>query len=122
RFAVFAPILTPARVAAFGRDRDSARQVWSREEGYPGDARYRDFYRDIGFDLDFDYLKPYLPAPELRGFTGIKYYRITNPSAHKDLYARQAALEAAAEHAQHFLRERTEQILKLTGVLERPPI
>ena len=63
RYAVFAPILTPAGVAAFGRDRDSARQVWSRDDGYPADAQYRDFYRDIGFDLDFDYLKPYLPAP-----------------------------------------------------------
>src|SRR5262249_37774847 len=43
RYAIFAPILTPAGVAAFGRDRDSARQVWSRNEGYPGDPRYRDF-------------------------------------------------------------------------------
>ena len=122
RYAVFAPLLTPAGVAAFGRDRDSAKQVWSRDSGYPGDPRYRDFYRDIGFDLDLDYVKPYLPAPDRRGFTGIKYYRITNRSAHKDLYAREAALEAAAEHAQHFLGERKAQILKLTGILERPPI
>src|SRR6266481_5890621 len=122
RYAVFAPLLTPAGVAAFGRDRDSARQVWSRDAGYPGDPRYRDFYRDIGFDLDFDYVKPYLPAPGQRGFTGIKYYRITNRSAHKELYARQAALEAAAEHAGHFLQERKAQILKLAGILERPPM
>ena len=30
-----------------------------------------------GFDLDFDYVKPYLPAAHVRGFTGIKYHRIT---------------------------------------------
>src|SRR2546425_12276569 len=54
RFGVFAPIFTPNGIAAFGRDLDSAKQVWSRHEGYPGDPRYRDFYRDIGFDLDFD--------------------------------------------------------------------
>ena len=58
-----------------------ARQVWSRHEGYPGDPRYRDFYRDIGFDLDLDYVKPHLPAPGQRGFTGIKYHRITGSSA-----------------------------------------
>jgi predicted glycosyl hydrolase (DUF1957 family) len=46
-------------MAAFGRDFESARQVWSKQQGYPGDFRYRDFYRDIGFDLDFDYVKPY---------------------------------------------------------------
>src|SRR5258707_1071364 len=60
RYAIFAPILTPNGLAAFGRDLDSAKQVWSRDQGYPGDPRYRDFYRDIAFDLDFDYLKPYL--------------------------------------------------------------
>src|SRR5262249_38155383 len=59
RYSIFAPILTPNGIAAFGRDQHSARQVWSRDEGYPGAQRYRDFYRDIGFDLDLDYLKPY---------------------------------------------------------------
>ena len=77
RYGVFAPVFTPNCIAAFGRDLDSARQVWSKHEGYPGDFNYRDFYRDIGFDLDFDYVKPYLPDLNQRGFTGIKYHRIT---------------------------------------------
>ena len=70
RYGTFAPIFTPNGIAAFGRDFDSSRQVWSKHEGYPGDPRYRDFYRDIGFDLDFDYVKPHLPSPDNRGFTG----------------------------------------------------
>ena len=37
--------------AGFARDRDSSRQVWSAEEGYPGDPAYRDFYRDAGFEV-----------------------------------------------------------------------
>src|ERR1017187_5070985 len=80
RYGVFAPIFTPNGIAAIGRDLDSAKQVWSKNEGYPGDSRYRDFYRDVGFDLDFDYVKPHLPASDKRGFTGIKYYRITGDS------------------------------------------
>src|SRR3954463_3623833 len=63
RFGTFAPIYTSNGIAAFGRDHGSARQVWSKQEGYPGDPRYRDFYRDIGFDLDFDYVRPHLPSP-----------------------------------------------------------
>ena len=47
----------PRAPAAFGRDRESSRQVWSAEEGYPGDPAYRDFYRDIGFDLSREYLR-----------------------------------------------------------------
>src|SRR5277367_3531333 len=37
RYGVYAPIFTPNCIAAFGRDLDSARQVWSKHEGYPGD-------------------------------------------------------------------------------------
>jgi 1,4-alpha-glucan branching enzyme len=122
RYGVFAPLYTPNGVAAFGRDLDSARQVWSKHEGYPGDPRYRDFYRDIGFDLDFDYVKPHLPATDQRGFTGIKYYRITGDSPDKQPYDRRAALQAAADHAQHFLDARIGQIQQLAGIMDRPPL
>jgi 1,4-alpha-glucan branching enzyme len=122
RYGVFAPVFSPNGVAAFGRDPESARQVWSKEEGYPGDVRYRDFYRDIGFDLDFDYVKPYLPAPGARGFTGIKYHRITGGTPDKRLYDRADAVLAADEHAGHFLRERVEQFGKLETIMDRPPM
>ena len=122
RYGTFAPIFTPNGVAAFGRDYDSSRQVWSKHEGYPGDPRYRDFYRDIGFDLDFEYVKPHLPSPDNRGFTGLKYFRITGGAGQKEIYQRDHALQAASEHAAHFVVERADQILKLDGLLDRPPI
>jgi 1,4-alpha-glucan branching enzyme len=122
RYGVFAPIFTPNGIAVFGRDMETSRQVWSRTEGYPGDARYRDFYRDLGFDLDFDYVKPHLPSPDHRGFTGMKYYRITGGSAEKQVYERRAALETADAHAAHFLKARMEQIQQLAGILDRPPL
>ncbi len=122
RYGVFAPVFTPNGIAVFGRDMESSRQVWSRTEGYPGDARYRDFYRDIGFDLDFDYVKPHLPSPENRGFTGIKYHRITGGSAPKQPYQLAAAREAVDAHAGHFLKSRIEQLTELSTVLDRPPL
>jgi 1,4-alpha-glucan branching enzyme len=122
RYAVFAPIVTPTGLAAFGRDADSARQVWSRDQGYPGDPRYREFYRDIGFDLDLEYIKPHLAAPGQRGFTGIKYHRITSRTGPKQVYERQRALEAADQHAGQFLAARVLQIEKLAGILDRPPL
>ena len=122
RYGVFAPIFTPNGIAAFGRDTESSRQVWSQHEGYPGDPRYRDFYRDIGFDLDLDYVKPHLPSPEHRGFTGIKYWRITGGDGDKHAYQREAALQAAADHAGHFLSARIGQMEKLSGLLGRPPV
>lgn len=121
RYGVFAPIFTPNGIAAFGRDLESAKQVWSRQEGYPGDGRYRDFYRDIGFDLDMDYLRPYLPSPDHRGFTGIKYWRIEGDRHGKHVYNRRHALDAAAQHAQHFLEARITQFQQLASVMDRPP-
>ena len=122
RYGTFAPIFTPNGVAAFGRDFDSSRQVWSKHEGYPGDPRYRDFYRDLGFDLDFDYVKPHLPSPDNRGFTGMKYYRITGGTGPKEIYQRDAALHAASGHARHFLNERIAQVKQIAPLLDRPPV
>jgi 1,4-alpha-glucan branching enzyme len=122
RYGVFAPIFTQNGIAAFGRDLESSRQVWSKHEGYPGDSRYRDFYRDIGFDLDFDYVKPHLPSPDHRGFTGIKYYSISGGGEQKRIYDRGAALWAASSHAGHFLDSRITQIEKLSQILPRPPL
>ena len=122
RRGVYAPVFTPHGVAVFGRDQESARQVWSRHEGYPGDPRYRDFYRDIGYDLDLDYLQTALPAPDTRGFTGIKYHRITGGDGAKAPYDRPAALRAADEHASHFLDTRLAQFERLAAVIDRPPV
>jgi 1,4-alpha-glucan branching enzyme len=122
RYGVFAPIFTPAGVAALGRDPASARQVWSRHEGYPGDPRYRDFYRDIGFDLDLDYVRPHLFNSTARTFTGIKYHRVTGAEAKKELYQRDEALRAAETHAAHFLQARLDQAAHLASLMEQPPL
>jgi len=121
-YGVFAPIFTPNGVAAFGRDLDSARQVWSKHEGYPGDPHYRDFYRDIGFDLDYDYVKSMMPVPGTRSFTGMKYHAITGRDGDKRVYDRRAAIDRAAEHAQHFLDMRVRQVEHLAGIMDRPPL
>lgn len=122
RYSVFAPVFTPNGLAAFGRDPETARQVWSRQEGYPGDPRYRDFYRDIGFDLDLDYVAPYLPSPAHRGFTGIKYHAITGPTQTKHVYRREDALQAADQHASQFFQARLDQIHQLQSIMDRPPL
>lgn len=102
----YAPVQTPAGLFAFARDPESSKAVWSAEEGYPGDWRYREFYRDIGFDLDFDYVKPYIHPMGIRTQTGIKYHRITGRNVEKEPYVEAWAREAAEEHAENFLYNR----------------
>src|SRR6185369_1035114 len=63
-----------------------------------------------------------LPSDQLRGFTGIKYHRITGDSPDKQIYDRAAALETAAEHAGHFLQARVQQIQQLSAIMDHPPL
>jgi len=123
KYGVYAPICCKSGVAAFGRDIESSKQVWSSVEGYPGDYNYREFYRDVGFDLDYDYVRPYLPADGVRVNLGIKYYKITGKSNHKDPYVRQWALDRAADQAANFMFNREKQIEWLAGIVQdRKPI
>ncbi len=123
RFGAYAPLFFPGTgVAAFGRDKESSVQVWSAEHGYPGDGLYREFYRDIGYDLEFDYVAPYVQPTGARKNTGIKYHRITGETDRKALYDPHWAREKAAEHAGNFMFNRERQIEHLAGVLGRPPI
>ena len=116
RRAIYAPCYTPAGPAAFARDRDSSRQVWSAAEGYPGDPAYREFYRDIGFDLPPEYIQPGV-ASGLRKFTGIKYHRITSRSGgEKELYDPATAASAAEAHASHFLEIRRQKMNELRAL------
>src|SRR5439155_18753495 len=121
-YGVYAPLYCPSGVAAFGRDVESAKQVWSSVEGYPGDFDYRDFYRDVGYDLDYAYVRPYLPPTGERVNIGIKYYRITGNTDQKAPYNPSWAREKAALHAGHFLSNRRQQIERLTAVMDRPPL
>ncbi len=113
-YGVTAPIVCPNGVAAFGRDPESSRQVWSRDAGYPGDFAYRDFYRDIGFDLDLNAIRAFLPDGENRTQTGFKYYRITGAGDHKLPYDPQQAAQRVQAHAADFVN-RSRRSLEAQG-------
>jgi len=122
RYGVFAPLYCPTGVAAFGRDVESSKQVWSAKEGYPGDFDYREYYRDIGFDLDYEYIRPYIHPDGIRVNTGIKYYRITGRTNHKEPYVPAWAREKAAVHAGNFMFNRELQSRYLNTLMDRPPV
>ncbi len=123
KYGVYSPILTRGGVAVFGRDAETSKQVWSAQEGYPGDYDYREFYRDIGYDLPLDYIGPHLHPPGMRSHTGIKYYRITREGLkYKEPYDPVRAREKAALHAGNFMFNREQQVKYLSAVMGRPPI
>ncbi len=122
RFGAYAPVCCPSGLIAFGRDPESSRQVWSSVDGYPGDSHYREFYRDIGHDLDMEDIRPYIHPAGIRIDTGIKYYRITGTSEHKEVYIPEWAERKTQTHADHFIDARTRQIERLAPLMDRKPL
>lgn len=121
---VFAPIYGDRGVAFFARDPGSARQVWSSQEGYPGDPAYREFYRDLGWDLPLEEVRPYIQATGDRKNTGLKYHRITGgvDLGGKQPYDPEAARARAFEHGRDFARRRTQAATELRRVIGREPV
>ncbi len=121
---IYAPLLcAEAPVAAFARDPESSKAVWSADEGYPGDPEYREFYRDIGFERELEYILPYIDPIGARVQTGIKYYRVTDrKSPDKNPYRRGAALRRADVHADNFIGNCLKRVRSLNGMIDRPPI
>ncbi len=73
-------------VAALVRDPRSSLQVWSRQQGYPGDEWYLDFHK-------------------IRWPGGLKYWRVSGPNVDlgaKHPYEPARALAIAGWHADHF--------------------
>ncbi|MBN1517534.1 DUF1957 domain-containing protein [Candidatus Sumerlaeota bacterium] len=125
KYGVYAPVLCPeSGCAAFGRDLETSLAVWSADTGYPGDPVYREFFRDVGYDLPFDYVKPYIHESGMRLSTGVKYQRVTGKVdlADKQPYSPEAALQRAADHAGNFMFNREKQVEWLAGNMDRKPI
>jgi len=121
-YGTLAPIVSPDGFTVFGRDMESSRQVWSSINGYPGDFNYRDFYKDIGYETDYEYIKPYIAHNGVRVHTGIKYHRITGKTDNKDIYDIGWAKDSAEKQAGHFLNSRTNQIENASKYMDKPPI
>jgi 1,4-alpha-glucan branching enzyme len=121
-FGVSAPLYCPSGVAAFGRHPTTSKLVWSKNVGYPADYNYREYYRDIGFDLEAQYLEPFQYAHGIRTHTGIKYHRITGPTEHKQLYNPDWGREAAEKHGRDFAHRCREEAIRAGSRMPLPAV
>jgi 1,4-alpha-glucan branching enzyme len=119
---VYAPLDCGNGVAVFGRDPNSSHLVWNSHRGYPGDGTYREYYRDIGFDLDLEYIAPYILDGTTRINTGVKYYRVTGDTVAKEIYQPRKALARAKHHAIDFINKCQQQIDGLNPDMAYDPI
>ena len=126
RYGVHAPVMCQNGVGVFARDVETSEQVWSDKVGYPGNPLYREFYRDVGWDLPLEYLSPHLHKDQMRRHLGLKYFRISGRSvgnAEKEPYVPNWAREQAARDAVDFVNKRVAQAYKLRETFgDHPPL
>ena len=115
RYGIYAPICSKKGVAFFGRDSESTLPVWSAKDGYPGDKVYREFHKDLGWELPISKLQK-KGIPSVRPL-GLKYYKITNEKislGKKEFYQEDEARRKAEEHSEKYLLARSKQLENLT--------
>lgn len=114
-----APVMTPPGPAAFARDRSLSKVVWSTDDGYPGDPDYRDFDRDVAFELPLDLVRRLLPPGQERTATGIKYHRNAAAGQEAEPYDPARARAKAGAHARNFV-DRCGAWFSADGPRDRP--
>jgi len=110
-------------VAFFGRDNESTLPVWSASQGYPGDGAYREFHRDLGWDLPEERLEA--AGIRSRRPLGLKLHRVTGQACsldQKQPYAPRLAAERVVEHAAAYLQGRAALLDNLAATIDRAPL
>ncbi len=123
RYGVYAPICSRQGVAFFGRDSDATLPVWSARDGYPGDPVYREFHRDLGWDLAPDQIESH-GLPTQRPL-GLKLHRVSDQHAPLDAkqpYDPQIAEARTKDHAKHYLQGRRNQLEALDSRMDTEPL
>tara|TARA_B100000700_G_scaffold329873_1_gene453377 strand:+ start:258 stop:1823 length:1566 start_codon:yes stop_codon:yes gene_type:complete len=123
RYGLYAPICSKKGVAFFGRDSESTLPVWSARDGYPGNPNYREFHRDLGWDLSKKELEK-IGINDKRPL-GIKLFKITSQKTsleNKQSYDPKAAEETVKQDAKNYLNERKKQLLKLSKSINIEPL
>ena len=123
RYGVYAPVVSRNGVAFFARDSDATLPVWSARDGYPGDAAYREFHRDLGWDLPPERIAAHgLPGQRP---LGLKLHRVSDQNAPldaKEPYQPDLARLRATDHARHYLKGRRQQLDSLRQGMGAKPL
>jgi len=112
---VYAPICSKKGVAFFGRDSESTLPVWSAKDGFPGDKVYREFHKDLGWELPISKLQK--KGISTKRPLGLKFHKITDENislGEKEFYLENEAKNKVAEHADAYLLARYKQLERLT--------
>jgi 1,4-alpha-glucan branching enzyme len=120
--ASYGPVRMRNGYIAFARDSASAKALYDGKEGYPAAPAYRDFYRDVGYDLPAELVIDFMPDGKTRVPTGFKYRAIGMDASEKRIYEPEKARKQVLEHASNFVYNRKLCLKRAQELLEEPAI
>ncbi len=123
RYGIYSPICSKNGIAFFGRDSESTLPVWSAKQGYPGNSSYREFHKDLGWDLPLERLKE-IGVLDRRPL-GLKLHRVTGlncPLDKKEIYDPKIANIRIKEHAKDYLKSRRLEMARIKTTMGKKPL
>jgi len=121
RYGIYAPVFTPTGVAAFGRDVESSKQVWSSEEGYPATAIIA-ISTATSASTSNTTTSAVHPPGRHPLFTGMKYFRITGKTSNKSRTTATTRWRRPRRTPATSCSIAKKQVEHLVGIMKRPPL
>lgn len=109
---IFTPVRSKNSLVLFGRDSQSDEYL-KGDDSYKTNEVYRNEMRDIGFDLDYKELSPFIEENDFRCQTGYKYFA----GEDEDTYDFDKASLQAKEDARDFYAKTTSKLFQAAELL-----
>jgi 1,4-alpha-glucan branching enzyme len=118
----FYPVKTPAGIFILARDFYASRELEELKISCHRDPLYRDYHRDVGYELAAEMVSPFLEANGARKATGYKYWASGSKAGNKQIYDPQKAAARAKAAASSFLDARISRLKAAAEYLDGCPI
>jgi 1,4-alpha-glucan branching enzyme len=115
----FYPLRTPAHISILVRDYYAQQDLWGSGAAYRSSPEFRDYHRDVGYELPAAALKSFLEPNGARIPTGYKYW---TSGGQKSIYDPQRASERTLDHVRSFLDARTARLSAAGEYMAESPI
>jgi 1,4-alpha-glucan branching enzyme len=106
KYGSFFPLKTKHGVCLLVKDFYAHRDIIDREQGFPVEGLFRNFFHDAADDLPLENIKLFIEEDGTRLSTGYKYYTIGDIERPRAVYNPALAMEKAQSYAEQFLKGR----------------
>jgi 1,4-alpha-glucan branching enzyme len=118
----FYPARDPSGVTLFIRDFSAYEEIMNTRGNCPQSGAFRSYFDDAGYELPAEKVKRFLSSNGARTATGYKYYARGEGLGTKEVYEREAGVQAAREMAAAFLKARTDSLAAARAAFGKMPV